>query len=257
MDYHSKYLKYKSKYLTLRNKLQVGGTTLDEFRLSPGLTPFQISLAELIDANLSNDDIEWVYNILYTIGENRAIKFNIINTDINNILTRYPGNNEIRYYKNDIPYLVLVFDTIVIKIAQCIDIHTMKHQQLYDLLLQNQCPYLEHIHEVHINEYNNLYYVVSQKIDDTLFKERLAENEIIIKTHILNGLRYLYDHGWNHNDTRIDNIGYDSATNTYRLYDFGLTKNIPADLRKTYLNDQRKLNVSFNIYLGRPNELEE
>jgi hypothetical protein len=52
MDYQSKYLKYKSKYLALRNKLQVGGTTLDEYRaLYPHLTPFQLSLTELIDEN--------------------------------------------------------------------------------------------------------------------------------------------------------------------------------------------------------------
>jgi hypothetical protein len=97
--------------------------------------------------------------------------------------------------------------------------------------------------------------VVSKKIDATLFKDRLRENEDIIKRDVNIGLTYLYDHGWNHNDTSIDNLGYDATTNTYRLFDFGASTNIPENLYDNYVTDHDKFDTSFDNNIGRKGKL--
>ena len=58
------------------------------------------------------------------------------------------------------------------------------------------------------------------------------------------------EHGWNQNDTSIDNIGYDKETNTFRLYDFGLAS-FNDNLHDKLTRDLRSLDTSikFNLEL--------
>jgi len=256
MDFKSKYLKYKSKYLTLRNKLQLGGTNLDQFLLLPILTPFQTALVRIIvieGRDEPDDHIEYIYNNIFDGSEDKTLKFDIINTDIDNLLKRYPGNITINNFKNDTSSIIFVFDTIVIKVFKITTIDSLQHQELYDLLLQNKSPYLEEIYEVYKNERNNLYYIISKKIDTELFKAKLVENQDNIRRDIRLSLEYLGDNGWNHNDTRIDNIGYDISSDTYRLFDFGVTKKNQENLLQSFESDLQNLESSIKFNIKHPN----
>jgi predicted DNA-binding protein len=238
MNFQNKYLKYKSKYLKLRNKILLGGTTIQEYLLKPGLTKFEKALANFIWEDTSGnpeDDINFdfeikaVYNRLYTLGEDNSskrIKIAIINTDMNNLLLKYPDETKINYIKNDIDGVVLVFKTIVIRIFKCDFIYKNNLNELFDLLSLNKSLYLEEICEIYINEGNNLYYVVSNKITAFESNTKLQADKIPqIRDNIKNGLEYLNSRGWYHHDARIDNIGYDTITKTYRLFDFGSSRN--------------------------------
>ena len=235
MNFQNKYLKYKSKYLKLRNKILLGGTTIQEYLLKPELTKFEKALANFIWEDTSGnpeDDINFdfeikaVYNRLYSPKENKDEKIKIINLDMNNLLLKYPDETKINYIKNDIDGVVLVFKTIVIRIFKCDFIYKNNLNELFDLLSLNKSLYLEEICEIYINEGNNLYYVVSNKITAFESNTKLQADKIPqIKDNIRNGLEYLNSRGWYHHDARIDNIGYDTITKTYRLFDFGSSRN--------------------------------
>lgn len=256
MDYKNKYLKYKNKYLELKNKMY-GGLNLVDFIPSNN---FEEKLCEIIYNDSFVDNIEDIQNIeniyypVYTIGENKMIKFNVINKEIPNIINKYPGNNNITYFKNDTTSVVFVFNTIVLRIFKYSSILNSKLNLLFDILKRNECPNLEHIYEICINEEHQLYYVVSKKLQ--IFKNNkpfIEANEATIKTQIIEALKYLKNNNWSHRDTSIDNIGYDIESNTFKLYDFGMSE-IYDDisiLESNYIKDLESLDRSFNHHLNR------
>lgn len=241
MDYDDKCLKLKAMYNC--------GTILNDFK---PITSFDTSLMKVIEYNLNDNNIESIYNNLYDKDDNKAEKFKTINADINNILLKYLGNNIIESdkFKNDTQSIVMIFENIVIRIFKLDLLKLKKIDELYKLLLRNECSYLEHIHEIYINKPYNLYYVISKKIDNTKYIQNLSNNKDIVTSEIIRGLEYLAEHGWNQNDTSIDNIGYDKDTNTYRLYDFGLAS-YNESLHIKLTRDLRCLDTSikFNISL--------
>jgi hypothetical protein len=248
MDYKDKYIKYKDKYLKLK-AIYNGGTILTDFH---PITRFDNSLIELIKSNCDEGNIENTYNNLYNKDDNKVAKFKIINIDINNIILKYSGNNIVdpNKFKNDTYSAVMIFESIVIRIFKLDLVRSKQIDELYKLLLKNECPYLEHIYQIHINEPHNLYYVISKKIDNSIYIKDLSNNKNILRSQITRALEYLAEHGWNQNDTRIDNIGYDKDTNTYRLYDFGLAsynENLHDKLTKDISN--LDTSIKFNLEL--------
>jgi len=231
---------YKDKYND--------GTILIDFN---PITSFDKSLIEVIKHNMNESNIENIYNNLYDKDDNKVEKFKTINTDINNILLRYIGNNIIdsNKFKNDTQSIVMIFENIVIRIFKLDLLKLKKIDELYKLLLNNECPYLEHIHEIYINKSYNLYYVISKKIDNTIYIQNLSNNKDIITSEIIRALEYLAEYGWNQNDTSIDNIGYDKDTNTYRLYDFGLAS-YNESLHIKLTRDLRCLDTSIKFNIG-------
>jgi hypothetical protein len=241
MVYYDKCLKLKATYN--------GNTILNDFK---PITSFDTSLMKVIEYNLNDNNIENIYNNLYNKDDNKLEKFKTINIDINNILLKYLGNNIIESdkFKNDTQSIVIIFESIVIRIFKLDLLKLKKIDELYKLLLNNECPYLEHIHEVYVNKPYNLYYVISKKIDNTIYIQNLSNNKDIVTSEIIRALEYLAEHGWNQNDTSIDNIGYDKNTNTYRLYDFGLAS-YNQNLHDKLTRDLKSLDTSikFNLEL--------
>jgi serine/threonine protein kinase len=95
-------------------------------------------------------------------------------------------------------------------------------------------------------------YVVISKVEDvTIFKGSLAASSNIIESHVKVALTYLKSNGWNHCDVSIDNIGFNSETNNFILFDFGLSKfsSLDDELEKGFYADSMRFNRSIKFHL--------
>ena len=123
---------------------------------------------------------------------------------------------------------------------------------LFNILLKNECEYLEHIYEIIDSKNLDILIVVSKTVDTTDFKNRLKEDTLIINEDIIKALNYLGNNNWMHNDTRIDNIGYDKQLNKYVLFDFDMSRFSDNfnEIITNKINDINKLNISINFNLN-------
>lgn len=176
--------------------------------------------------------------------------FHKINLLINSILLKY-NDSSLVSFKND-GLIVLVFKKICIKIFSKKNIISRNLDMLFNILLKNECEYLEHIYEIIDSKNLDILIVVSKTVDTTDFKERLKEDTLIINEDIIKALNYLGNNNWMHNDTRIDNIGYDQELNKYVLFDFDMSKFSDNfnEIITNKINDINKLNISINFNLN-------
>ena len=198
--------------------------------------------------------IEILYRQIYekTDSDDTTItKFKQINKLIDALLIEY--NNEpasLQHFKNDVA-VVFVFQTIAIKIYKLSTILSIAHDKLYNLLLKNECPNLEHVHRAYPDEELGIYVVISKVVDVKDYKKNLSSLESTIQSNITTALIYLHSNGWNHRDVSIDNIGFSSETNNFILFDFGLSKfsSLDDELDKGFVTDMNRLDGSivFNI----------
>ena len=211
---------------------------------------------EQIDDKKSKYPIENLYYQIYDTENSSDMikKFNYINMHIYDILILYSEDpRNLIEFKNDIQ-LVFVFKTIAIKIFKLKSILFKKHDELFKLLLKNECPNLETIYRAYpITEYN-IYVVISKVVDSSNFKKNISKNIIQYNDNIHNGIQYLYEHGWVHRDVSINNSGYDEKSNNYLLFDFNLSKKL-NDIKELYehkINDQKDLekSIKFNFEIG-------
>jgi len=148
----------------------------------------------------------------------------------------------------------MVFKTITIKLFNLTKILSKRQNELYDILLLNECPNLETIYHAFSVEDSDLYFVISKTID-TSFKS--SKNTILsasqfIRESTLNALRYLSFHGWNHRDVSIDNLGLNTETNNFVLFDFGSAKNTfdQEEHDKIFIMDMTSLNRSILFHIA-------
>jgi hypothetical protein len=190
------------------------------------------------------------------ILQNNYENFYKINLLLNSILIKYKEDeNSFISFKND-GLIVLVFKSICIKIFSKQNIIPRFIDKLYDILLENNCPYLEQIYEIRDDDKLNVFIVVSKTIDTQKFKDRLEQDSSIIKEDIEHALIYLKSNKWTHYDARIDNVGFDQELNNYVLFDFDMSKYDEDStlLNNNLINDINKLNISinFNLNLNNP-----
>jgi serine/threonine protein kinase len=142
----------------------------------------------------------------------------------------------------------LVFKTITIKLFNLTKILSKRQNELYDILLLNECPNLETIYLAFCVEDSDLYFVISKTIDTSFksSKDTISSASHLIRESTLNALRYLSFHGWNHRDVSIDNLGLNTETNNFVLFDFGSAKNNRdhEDHDKIFSMDMTSLNKS-------------
>jgi len=190
------------------------------------------------------DDFDSIEFIIY--------KFQQINKLINSILLENQNDPEtMQHFKNDVA-VVLVFKTIAIKIYKLSTIVHAGHDKLYhNLLIKNECPYLEHIYRTIVLESFGIYVVISKVEDVTTFKQSLTTTSSVIESHVNKALTYLRTNGWIHCDVSIDNIGFNSETNNFILFDFGLSKfsSLDDELDKGLYADLLRLNRSIKFHL--------
>lgn len=207
------------------------------------------------EENFQPDSIvEIIYRPIYSPTDSDSIitlKFNQINSIINSILSSYnedlSDHKSLVHFKNDID-VIMVFKTITIKFFNLTKIISKRQNELYDILLLNECPNLETIYRAFPIEDSDLYFVISKTIDTSFnsSKDIISSTSPLIREHTLNALRYLSSHGWNHRDVSIDNLGFNTETNNYILFDFGSAKNNRdhEDLDKIFTMDMTSLNKS-------------
>jgi len=202
-----------------------------------------------------NEPIEVLYRRIYEdsdLIESIIYKFQQINKLIDSILLENQNDPELmQHFKNDVA-IVFVFKTIAVKIYKLSVIVAAGHDKLYhNILIKNECPYLEHIYRTFVLESLGIYVVISKVEDVTIFKESLSTSSLIIESHVKIALTYLKDNGWNHCDVSIDNIGFNSETNNFILFDFGLSKFSPLDeeLEKGFYNDLMRISRSIKFHL--------
>lgn len=202
-----------------------------------------------------SEPIEALYRQVYDDSDSIEFiiyKFQQINKLINSILLENQNDPEtMQHFKNDVA-VVFVFKTIAIKIYKLSTIVHAGHDKLYhNLLIKNECPYLEHIYRTFVLESLNIYVVLSKVEDVTTFKESLATTGPIIESHMKAALTYLVSNGWNHCDVSIDNIGFNSETNNFILFDFGLSKfsSLDNELEKELYTDILRFNRSIKFHL--------
>ena len=186
------------------------------------------------EENFQQDSIvEIIYRPIYSPTDSDSVitlKFNRINSIINSILTDYHedlvDHKSLLHFKNDVD-VIMVFKTITIKFFNLTKILSKRQNELYDILLLNECPNLETIYRAFPVEDSDLYFVVSKTIDTSFknSKETILSASQFIRENTLNALRYLSFHGWNHRDVSIDNLGLNTETNNFVLFDFGSAKN--------------------------------
>lgn len=183
---------------------------------------FEDKLKEILTSEGYNEtiDIENFYRQIYNMDDNTTTKFKLISETINNILVAYKQDpNELISYKNDVD-IIFIFKNIAIKVYNYTRMQKYNLDKLYQILSKNECKNLEHILDKFIID--DIFFVVSKVIDTQKYKNEI--DEIIIKTDIITGLEYLLKFNWNHRDVSLDNIGFDSETNNYVLFDFGISK---------------------------------
>ena len=211
---------------------------------------------EEIDDKKSKYPIENLYFQIYDTDNSSDMinKFNYINMHIYDILMLYSEDpKNLIEFKNDIQ-LVFVFKKIAIKIFKLKSILFKKHDELFKLLLKNECPNLETIYRAYpITEYN-IYVVISKVVDSSNFKKNISKNIIQYNDNINNGIQYLYEYGWVHRDVSINNSGYDEKLNNYLLFDFNLSKlsEDPKELYNLMKSDLKDLekSIKFNFEIG-------
>jgi serine/threonine protein kinase len=200
------------------------------------------------------EHIEILYRQIYYDSDDSELiinKFLQINQLIDDILTIYQEDpSSLQHFKNDIA-VVYVFKNIAIKIYKLSTILNSGHDKLYQLLLKNECPNLEHIYRAFQIEALGIYVVVSQVVDVTTFKHDLNTTQSIIRLHTNNALSYLHTNGWIHRDVSIDNLGFNSEINNFILFDFGLTKfsSLDDELDKGFYTDMNHLDRSIKYHI--------
>jgi len=171
--------------------------------------------------------IENIYSTIYCSTDSdlqKNLKFKFINNIIKSFLHLCGESPEdLTVFKNDIQ-CVFVFKTFAIKIFRLDIVLHQKLNELYELLLKNECHNLEHIYRAFAVEKHNIYIVVSKVVDSSNFKLVLSTNLEKYTDDIYRGLFYLLAHGWVHRDVSINNSGYDEKSNNYLLFDFNLSK---------------------------------
>jgi serine/threonine protein kinase len=201
--------------------------------------------------------IEILYRQIYEkkdSDETIITKFRQINKLIDDLLIEYKNDpTSLQHFKNDID-VIFVFKTITIKIYKLSTILSMAHDKLYNLLLKNECPNLEHIHRAFSNEELGIYIVISQVIDVKNYTKNLSELQSTIYSHVSEALNYMQTNGWIHRDVSIDNVGFNSETNNYILFDFGLSKfsSLDDELDKGFTSDMNHLERSIDFHIKNP-----
>jgi len=202
-----------------------------------------------------SEPIEVLYRRVYNDSDSIEFityKFQQINKLINSILLENQNDSEsMQHFKNDVA-IVFVFKTIAIKIYKLSTIVLAGHDKLYhNLLIKNECPYLEHIYRTLVLETLGIYVVISKVEDVTTFKNTLSVTTPIIESNIKTALTYLKTNGWTHCDVSIDNIGFNSETNNFILFDFGLSKfsSLEDELEKGFFTDLIRFNRSVKFHL--------
>jgi tRNA A-37 threonylcarbamoyl transferase component Bud32 len=208
----------------------------------------------LIDEMYNETDIpiENLYSQIYRTTdstEQKILKFKMINNIINAFLyLQHESPKDLILFKNDIQ-CVFVFKTFAIKIFRLDVILHQKLNELYELLLKNECPNLEYIYRAFQVPDHDIYIVVSKVVDTTNFKNVLSTNLEKYGNDIYKGLSYLCAHGWVHRDVSINNSGYDEKLNNYLLFDFNLSKltSSSAELAEMSSNDRYSLDKSIKF----------
>jgi serine/threonine protein kinase len=178
-------------------------------------------------------------------------KFRQINKLIDDLLIEYKNDpTSLQHFKNDID-VIFVFKTITIKIYKLSTILSMGHDKLYNLLLKNECPNLENIHRAFSNEELGIYIVISKVIDVKDYIQNLSSLESTIHSHVSEALNYMQSNGWIHRDVSIDNVGFNSETNNFILFDFGLSKfsTLDDELEKGFFTDMNHLDRSIMFHI--------
>jgi serine/threonine protein kinase len=195
------------------------------------------------------DPIENLYSRIYRTTdstEQKLLKFKMMNNIINAFLyLQHQSPEDLILFKNDVQ-CVFVFKTFAIKIFRLDVILHHKLNELYELLLKNECPNLEYIYRAFQVPDHNIYIVVSKVVDTTNFKNVLSTNLEKYGDDIYSGLAYLAAHGWVHRDVSINNSGFDEKTNKYLLFDFNLSKltSSSAELAELSVSDRYSLDKS-------------
>jgi serine/threonine protein kinase len=198
--------------------------------------------------------IEILYRQIYEkkdSDETVITKFKQINKLIDDLLIEYKNDpTSLQHFKNDID-VIFVFKTITIKIYKLSTILSMAHDKLYNLLLKNECPNLEHIHRAFSNEELGIYIVISKVIDVKDYIQNLSSLESTIHSHVSEALNYMQSNGWIHRDVSIDNVGFNSETNNFILFDFGLSKfsTLDDELEKGFFTDMNHLDRSIMFHI--------
>lgn len=208
-------------------------------------------ICHLNDLNDLNDHN--IYNIYDRLGIDHIDKknrFELLNTEINNILNNYYEEGEeiiLNCFKDDMIF-VLILDKISIKIYTKIKFDNVR--ELYDILIKNENQHLEHIYEI-INidiGIDNYVIVVSEtlEIEDVI---QIITCKDIDEQIIKGSLKYLNDNGWIHNDTSLDNIGYKKKSDKddiicFVLFDFEKSKKL-SKINKN--NDIYSIYKSFKL----------
>lgn len=219
--------------------------------------PFETVLANYLntmEGYKPEDIVEKVYHQVYSATDDdptKTAKFNKINTNINLLLSaHFDDPRTIRHFKNDVD-LIMVFSQITIKVFNLARIRSVGHDTLYSILLRNECPYLETVYRAWPDEAHNLYFVVTKTVDTSSFKQVVPTVQATIRQHSELGLRYLLNLGWNHRDVSLDNLGFNSETNNFVLFDFGQAKNNENDdgtLEKEFNGDLHSLDRSIKFH---------
>ncbi len=236
---------------------------------------FEVLLKEkaMKDLLAIDDDVyivEGMYDSIYSdrvlAGKNKRTYFDEINQGLSQIFVHQnlnPEDSNIIHFKEDM-LIVLVFDTITIKIYKLSDFERNKMIELYSLLCKNECKYLEEIKGVYVFEDLQIVAVVSKTIkmlysafdNIKMIHEtgKIKPNEDIFED-IPGALNYLRDNFWAHRDTLLDNIGFDIEKNCFVLFDFEKSKHILVDddLTEEYYRDMRSLYKSFEFYVDNSN----
>ena len=146
-DYYKKYLKYKSKYSSLK-------------KLIGGSNKYDNILKKINDIKIIDDNIYDIYDVLGS----------------NNILNKYYKNEEevlFKSFKDDMIF-VLILDKIAIKIYSSRRFESVR--ELYDLLIKNDNPNLEYIYEIIYND--NYVIVVSETLEIEGAIKKLTEDDM-------------------------------------------------------------------------------
>ena len=203
--------------------------------------PFDHMLQNIIRIEDCESNIESIYTQAYNENDDHTQKFYYINNIVNNILKSYNEDpSKLIHFKNDID-VIFVFSKIAIKIYKSHNILNNKQDYLYAMLSKNNCPNLEHIYESFF--INDLFIVISKVVDTHNYKSNI--DSLNIRLDIINALEYLLQNGWNHRDVSLDNIGYDTETNNYILFDFGISK---INYSNNINDDLNSLNKSIKFH---------